>query len=1051
MAIVFHSKMNKYQISAASKEPSSWIPRSLSAFDSACKDNKQAASSDSRAVMLSRCLFMAIGLGVALPAAWGAGAGGAGEGSSYPGGSGTSGGSLGDGGQGGNSGTAGAAGGNGVNGAGNGIVGGSGGAVSSATTGSSASGGAGATAESISSSGSLAAGRLIVGGGGGGGGYQDLSNTVGVTVYQSGDFTGGAGGSAAFISGSSLTYSNQGDIVGGGGGAGGHNSFYLPAGATSATVGSSSGGDGGDAVQVTGNDVTLNNAGSISGGGGGGGGTAYVFAGGGVASADNSNGGVGGSAVSITGSSAVLNNGGSIKGGNGGAGGASYASAVNYSQGNANGGAGGSAVELGGGGASLNNSGSIVGGNGGAADGYGTSQQPGAGGVGVLISSDDNSVINSGTISGGLSGNSSSRANAVTINGSNNVLELQSGYGFTGNVVVASGSGNTLRLGGTANASFDVGNLVASAPGSYSGTTRYYGFSSYQKTGSSTWTLTGSSTLGGTWTVNGGTLVAAGTMANTAFLVNNSGVLSGTGSTGNVIIDSGGTLYADTLGSGLVINGNLSLNNGAIYQVKLDSSGSSGHTTVNGNFAIGSGVTLKLITVAGTYNAGTNYTIATYTGTQTGSFATIDHSFAFVTPTVSYSGGTVSVSLNANPATSNSSTSSGAGNTTSTPSTLNTNSAFNSSGFASSASSTNQVALANALTRIYNRGGNALTGVLITATTSEARSALAAMSGDVAGSAPSLAQANVNTSQGMIIQRLSASTLSATGSAVTVDADPWISASVTQSRQETAPSGSSGYRSRSTSLSFGHDEAITHSWLAGFAFSVNSDHLDYSDVASNQRSTGGQAALYARYQPEHESVFFKGIASAGWWSNRLIRNLSLGTLSGSTRGTFSVKTAALYAETGVQLDTGKLAVEPYVGLGATRTYRQAFNESTQSGSDDFALAYGAIKSSEYVSQVGARLRQIADAANPGALQWNAEVAWRHRFNSDADAVNVAFVNASGESFSVISGGTARNLLRLGVGATYPLSDTSNLFSQAQFHFGAASRSCGVTAGWRWWW
>lgn len=76
---------------------------------------------------------------------------------------------------------------------------------------------------------------------------------------------------------------------------------------------------------------------------------------------------------------------------------------------------------------------------------------------------------------------------------------------------------------------------------------------------------------------------------------------------------------------------------------------------------------------------------------------------------------------------------------------------------------------------------------------------------------------------------------------------------------------------------------------------------------------------------------------------------------------------------------------------------------------------------------------------------------RHRFNSDADAVNVAFVNASGESFSVISGGTARNLLRLGVGATYPLSDTSNLFSQAQFHFGAASRSCGVTAGWRWWW
>lgn len=1001
--------------------------------------------------MLSRWLFMAIGLGVALPAAWASGAGGTGEGSTYPGGSGTSSGSLGNGGQGGSSGSAGSAGGNGIDSAGNGIAGGSGGPVTSTNTGSSASGGAGATAENISSGGGLAAGSFIVGGGGGGGGYQELSNTGGVTVYQSGDFTGGAGGSAAVISGSSLSYSSQGDIVGGGGGAGGRNMFYLPAGASSTTVGSSSGGDGGHAVQVTGNDVTLTNAGSITGGGGGGGGTAYVFAGSGAATAGNANGGAGGSGVRVTGSSAVLNNSGSIKGGNGGAGGASYASAMSFSQGDANGGAGGSAVQLGGGGAVLNNSGSIVGGNGGGAGANGTSQQPGAGGVGVLISSNGNTVINSGTISGGLSGNSSSRANAVTINGSNNVLELQSGYGFTGNVVVASGSGNTLRLGGAANASFDVGHLVSGAPGSYSGTSQYYGFSSYQKTGTSTWTLTGTSTLGGTWTVNGGTLVAAGTMTNTGFIVNNSGVLSGTGSTNNVIIDSGGTLSADTLGAGLVIHGNLSLNNGAIYQVKLDGSGSSGMTTVNGNLTIGSGVTLKLITVAGTYNAGTHYAIATYTGSQAGSFATIDHSFAFVTPTVSYGGGTVSVSLNANPASSNGNANSGAGNTTDAPSTLNTNSAFNRSGFASSAGSSNQAALANALTRIYNRGGNTLTGALITATTSEARSALAAMSGDVVGSAPSMAQASVNTSQGMVSQRLSAIAMSATGSAVTVDADPWIAASMTQSRQESGASGVSGYRSRSASLAFGHDEAITHSWLAGFAFSVNSDHLDYSDVASSQRSTGGQASLYARYQPDQENVFFKGIASAGWWSNRLTRNLSLGTLSGSTRGTFSVKTAALYAETGVQLGTGKLAVEPYAGLGATRTYRQAFNESTQSGSDDFALAYGAIKSSEYVSQVGARLRQIADAASPGALQWNAEVAWRHRFNSDADAVNVAFVNAGSESFSVISGGTARNLLRLAVGATYPLSDTSNLFSQAHFNVGSASRSYGVTAGWRWWW
>lgn len=820
-----------------------------------------ASIAEPRISRLTRSVCLALGLGMMLPPAWSAGAGGSSDDTQYPGGSGTGSASYGNGGTGGLARSDGNA---GVDSAGNAIAGGARGPISTDNTGAVGSGGAGSTGQTISSTGNLASGSSIAGSGGGGGGFHEGNYDNSTMVYQSNDFSGGAGGTGLRISGSNLSYTSAGTITGGGGGGGGHTRFYIVGlVVTSATTGAADGGAGGNAVEMTGSGVTLTNTGTIGGGGGGAGGSSVSMLGNGLATSGNANGGAGGTGLKVTGATATINNSGSIAGGNGGTGGASYASAQNQVNGYADGGAGGTGVALAGGDATLTNSGSISGGNGGAGGDYGSptgATSADAGGVGVLISSNSNRIINSGTISGGLSGDGSTRANAITINGSNNVVELQSGYNFTGNVVVASGSDNALRLGGTTDGSFDVGTLVASLPSSYSGSARYYGFSAYQKTGTSTWTLTGTSTLGGTWTVYGGQLVVSGTMTSTGFIVNTGGMLSGTGSTNNIIIDPGGTLYADTLGSGLTVNGNLMLNDRSTYQVKLDSSGAAGITTVNGNITIGSGVTLKLVSVAGTYTAGTRYTIASYTGTETGSFASIDHSFAYVAPTVSYSGGTIAVSLSANPATPSTVTD------TTTGTTLNTNDAFNSSGFAASATSRNQVALANALTRIYNRGGNALTGALITATTDEARNALATMSGDVVGSAATLAQGSVATSQGMIVQRLSANAVSATGSAVTVDADPWIAVSLTQSRQDAAASGASGYRNRSTALSFGHDETITHSWLAGFAFSANHDQLDYSNVSSNQRSTGGQASLYARYQPELETYFFKGIASAGMWA-----------------------------------------------------------------------------------------------------------------------------------------------------------------------------------------
>ncbi|MCC8164950.1 MAG: autotransporter domain-containing protein [Planctomycetes bacterium] len=133
----------------------------------------------------------------------------------------------------------------------------------------------------------------------------------------------------------------------------------------------------------------------------------------------------------------------------------------------------------------------------------GTPGLDGAGGVGVRLEGNKARIINEKTIAGGLSGDGITRARAVDITGDDNTVELRSGYDFTGNVF-ASGTGNTLRLGGDSDAEFDVSKIKATETAGVFD--EYVGFEAYEKTGDSTWTLKNSTTETTAWTVSGGLL-----------------------------------------------------------------------------------------------------------------------------------------------------------------------------------------------------------------------------------------------------------------------------------------------------------------------------------------------------------------------------------------------------------------------------------------------------------------------------------------------------------------------------------------------------------------
>jgi hypothetical protein len=433
---------------------------------------------------------------------------------------------------------------------------------------------------------------LFAGGGGGGAGATGGNGGNGNVSFGG---SGGGGGPGAAVAGGSGTDGTNGGGVSdgaGGGGGGAHGAVVTTTTTNSAVLSGGNGGKGGSDV--------------LNGGGGG--------------------GGAGGYGAVVNGSILTYTNTSTIAGGNGGAGGGTTGVVAG------SGGDGGIGVLFTNPG-TLSNAGSIAAGNGGAA---GTSNggdgASGAGGAGIVGA--DLTIINSGTIAGGLSGDGVTRANAVTFGGTN-ILELRAGSTITGNVVAFS-TADTLRLGGTTNASFDVSQIGATA--------QYQGFGIFQKTGGSTWTLTGTNTAALAWTINAGTLAVNGTMANSTMTVNAGGALGGTGTVGNTTINGGTLAPGNSIGT-LTIQGNLVLTAAAAYIVEVSPT-QADPTNVTGTATLAG--TVQAVFGPGSYIARA-YTILSAAGGRSGTFGNLTTSGlpAGFTASLSYGGTDVILNLTA--------------------------------------------------------------------------------------------------------------------------------------------------------------------------------------------------------------------------------------------------------------------------------------------------------------------------------------------------------------------------------------------------------------------
>ena len=759
-----------------------------------------------------------------------------------------------------------------------------------------------------------------------------------------------------------------------------------------AIVRGGNGGNGGDGI--VGDNLSLIVNGSSGGGLGGIGGI-------GGTSGDGGNGGNG---IAGNGLSLVVN--GSVSGGDGGGGG-----------GGGNGGKAGAGIA--GNGLSLIVNGSVSGGDGGTDGGGG-----GGGGAGII--GQNLNVIVNGAVAGGLSGDGTTRANAITFTGGTNMLELRSGFSFNSNVV-ASGT-SALRFGGGIDAAFDLGALGTS----------FQGFNTLEKNGAATWTLTGRSTFAGPTTVNAGTLLIDGALAHSAFTVNAGGILSGTGNVAAVIVNDG--VFAPgapgTPGSRMTVQGNLALDATSVYRVFVDPAVVSS-ALVTGTATLG-GATVNAQFAPGSYVA-RQYTIL-QTGGLVGTFGSVTISgLPNVSAKTFNQGKDVILELSAKL---------GVG----VPGDL----------------VANQRNAAAAVNNFFNSGG-ALPQSFLTPfglSGDAMRNALGQASGELGASAASSTflawQQFFNllfdqfaekqdfggavpyaTEQSEAV-RLAYAAVTPKGhaeKATPIDplATRWSMWGGSYGGSErisgNAASGSHDTTSRAYGFVGGANHQLAPGTLIGFALAGGATSFGLAQGLGSGTSDLFQASVYARQS--WGAAYLMGAFGYGFQDYTLKRTVTISGIE-SLQADFNAHTFAGRAETGFSLGSSFAGMTPYGAVQVVSLDLPGYAERATAGTTAFALSHAGRTDTQTRSELGARF-DYAIPLPDALLTLRSRTAWAHDY-SEGRIARTGFLALPGTAFAVNGARPNRDAVLVSAGTELTLSSGFSLAGSFEGEFSGNSDS-----------
>jgi len=528
------------------------------------------------------------------------------------------------------------------------------------------------------------------------------------------------------------------------------------------------------------------------------------------------------------------------------------------------------------------------------------------------------------------------------------------------------------------------------------------------KVGSGTLTLSGANTYTGPTLVNGGILNVTGSLVS-AVTVNSGGMLTGNGTIGGLDVGSGGAVAPGNSIGTLRVAGDVSFEQGSVYQVKADAAGKSAMISATGAASIDGG-TVQVLAQSGTYARQTRYTILTASGGVGGQFTDVTSNLAFLTPLLSYDPNNVFLTLIRNDIT-----------------------------FASVAQTPNQRAVAAALDS--SPPLKPLVQAVANLTLAGTLQAFDALSGEVHGSVQTTIIEDSRYIRQALLGRLrqasyagDAGAFAALGSGgpILAYADPAAGGGLAYrgaDRPAQAVDQLLGAAPQSPDLTFwaqgvgawgrinsdGNAADVSRNlggiftgfdgrfgeWRAGLAGGYTNASTTVSARAS---SANIDSAYFAGYGgTSFGPLNFRSGAALAWHTIGTSRSIAFPGFSEQASARYSAISGQVFGEVGYGMSFGSIAVEPFAGLAWVFLNTESFNETGGVG----ALGASSTQNDVNYSTLGARWASNYLMSNGMMFMPRASLAWQHAFGTVTPSALLTFQN-TGVPFGILGAPIARD-------------------------------------------
>jgi outer membrane autotransporter protein len=588
---------------------------------------------------------------------------------------------------------------------------------------------------------------------------------------------------------------------------------------------------------------------------------------------------------------------------------------------------------------------------------------------------------------------------------------------FSGSGAVTLGSG-TLTVGDGTNTSFS---------GVISGTG-----GNFVKQGSGTLTLGGANTYTGTTTINAGTLAVNGSLAGDT-RVNAGGTLGGTGTVNGAVSVFGTIAPGNSIGT-LNVVGAYTQNAGSTYTAEVNSAGQGDRITVTGPAALGGG-TVRVQAAAGRYPRRTTYTILSATGGVTGTYAGVTSNVAFLTPSLSYGGNAVSLTLVAS--------------------------------FQGSWETGNQSAVGGVLDAASAGAGGDFANVLNTLfdlSPAQAAQALDAISGQNYSGFASVAvqgtqlfmnsfQVQAGGGAGQPGSTYAALRTDADSCATACDAEPlWGAWGGGMGAFGTVAGDANSHGLTYTLGGFiaGLDRRFAPDFRAGIATGFNAASLYTNGMPGYGTSNTLQFALYGEYLAG--PLYLDGLAGYGHSDNRLSRPIIIpGLPYRVAQGTTTADTLFGQLETGYRVDVAPRFggfVTPFARLQASTSTQAGL---TESGADSLNLTVAQQTTQSLRTVLGAQLGAAIDAPWREKLDLIVRLGWSHEFADLTRPVSASFAGAPALAFTTFGAAAPRDGAVLGLGARTVIAERTTAYLRYDGDLAGGNTNHLLSAGVRYVW